>query len=67
MQYRNFADVDLGIDRIISAFVKDGAHKTPHGMFTIMTTTLGLGYAFDSDIPIGEIMKLVKSKLEKFS
>jgi hypothetical protein len=66
MQYRNLADVELGIDRIIAAFAKDGAHKTPNGMFTIMTTTLGLGYAFDSDIPIDAITKLVKSKLEKF-
>lgn len=63
MQYRNFSDVEMGIDRIIAALAKEGYHKTIIGQFTLMTAVVGLGFAFDSDIPIVEIQKITKNKL----
>ena len=63
MQYRNFSDVERGIDRIIAAMAKEGQHKTIVGRFSLMCAVIDLGYAFDSDIPIFEIQKITENKL----
>ena len=42
---------------------KEGQHKTIVGRFSLMCAVIGLGYAFDSDIPIFEIQKITENKL----
>ena len=62
MRWKKLGMIRWGIS-FTAAMAKEGQHKTIVGRFSLMCAVIGLGYAFDSDIPIFEIQKITENKL----